>query len=90
VLTFAEIERLLGFPLPAAARLDSAWWRLAGTAGQSAAPSNAWALAGRMATVNLSAGRVVFDVCHAPPPGADVNRRGRSELNSCRTDSTIR
>jgi hypothetical protein len=25
VLTFAEIEGLLGFPLPAAARLDSAW-----------------------------------------------------------------
>jgi hypothetical protein len=26
VLTFAQIEDLLGFPLPDAARLDHAWW----------------------------------------------------------------
>lgn len=61
VLTFSEIEDLLGFKLPETASLDSDWWRIAETAGVSSAQSNAWALAGRTATVNLSARWVVFD-----------------------------
>lgn len=61
VLTFAEIEDLLGFHLPDAARCDAAWWDL-GEASSTASPqSDAWQLANRTAIVNLSAGRVVFD-----------------------------
>jgi hypothetical protein len=60
VLTFSEIEDLLGFPLPEEAGRDSAWWRPSETT-VVAAQSNAWALAGRTATVNLSARCVVFE-----------------------------
>ena len=60
VLRFSEIEDLLGFKLPEAAILHSAWWRIAETAGVPSVQSNAWALAGRTATVNLSARCVVF------------------------------
>ena len=59
VLTFGEIEDLLGFPLPAAARLDAAWWG-GGTADRTA-QSDAWTLAHRTATVNLRARSVVFE-----------------------------
>jgi hypothetical protein len=60
VLTFAEIEDLLGFHLPGAARLDAAWWDT-GTNGVATPQSDAWILANRTATVNLPAQRVVFD-----------------------------
>jgi hypothetical protein len=66
VLRFSEIEDLLGFKLPEAASLDSAWWRIAETAGVSSAQSNAWALSGRTATVNLSARCVVFERTVSP------------------------
>jgi hypothetical protein len=64
VLTFAEIEDLLGFALPGPARLQPEWW---GTVDhpdptvRRAAQSDSWTLAGRTATVNLPAQRVVFD-----------------------------
>src|SRR5689334_4367894 len=60
VLTFGQIEDLLGFPLPPSARSQSAWWD--GDAHGStprSAQADAWALAARTATVNLSAGCVV-------------------------------
>jgi hypothetical protein len=60
VLTFAEIEDLVGFPLPEAARLQQDWW----DGGPSAARSpqvDSWTLASRTATVNLSAQCVVFE-----------------------------
>jgi len=60
VLRFSEIEDLLGFKLPPAS-LDSTWWHIAEIAGVSSAQSNAWALAGRTATANMSARWVVFD-----------------------------
>ncbi len=60
VLTFAEIEDLLGFHLPEAARLDRLWWETAAN-GVRSAQSDAWSLANRTASVSLSAERVVFD-----------------------------
>ena len=60
VLTFAEIEDLLGFPLPETARLQEWWDRTAPVANQSP-QSVAWTLASRTATVNLVARRVLFE-----------------------------
>lgn len=58
VLTFEQIEDLLGFPLPESARHERAWW---GGAGPTGAQSEAWMLAGRTATVNLPARSVLFE-----------------------------
>ena len=38
VLTFVEVEDLIGFPLPAPAREQRAWWRSVGSAAGDAAP----------------------------------------------------
>jgi hypothetical protein len=60
VLTFAEIEDLLGFTLPDLARQREDWW----TSPQSAAAprfADAWILAHRTARPNLHALTVVFD-----------------------------
>jgi hypothetical protein len=59
VLTFAEIEDLLGFSLPPPARFEGSWW-VAPVAGRSA-QSKAWTLAGRTAVASLAAQNVVFD-----------------------------
>lgn len=60
VLTFEQIEDLLGFALPPFARTDQGWW--ATRAASADAPhSAAWTLAGRTATPNLSAGTVLFE-----------------------------
>ncbi len=59
VLTFAEIEDLLGFSLPEAARLDPLWWQT--TLRVRSPQSDAWILANRTASVSFSAQRVVFD-----------------------------
>ncbi len=58
VLTFTEIEDLLGSSLPEAARHDRGWWSAADVASEQ---SNAWMLARRRAAVNFAAERVVFD-----------------------------
>ena len=60
VLTFAEIEDLLGFALPDQARLHLEWWTNAET---NAGPnySDSWRLASRTATPNLLARTVVFE-----------------------------
>ena len=55
VLTFDQIEALLGFALPAAARLERDWW----TGG--AAHGDAWRVARRTATPNLPARYVRFE-----------------------------
>jgi hypothetical protein len=62
VLTFQQIEDLLGFALPAPARVDPEWWtnpapEAAGLAGWS----DAWRLAHRTADPHLRAGNVVFE-----------------------------
>jgi len=61
VLTFAEIEGLVGFHLPDGARLDATWWSSDVATGVSSPQSDAWTLASRTAVVNLPAQRVVFD-----------------------------
>ena len=54
VLTFAEIEDLLGFALPEQARLKREWWT-AVSAAEAAGPnySDSWILASRTAVPNL-------------------------------------
>jgi hypothetical protein len=61
VLTFAEIEDLLGFTLPDQARLHQEWWtdRATNVAGPNY--SDSWILASRTATPNLLAQTVVFE-----------------------------
>ena len=57
VLTFGEIEDLLGFRLPDLARRQREWWTDADVSIQS----DAWKLANRSAVPNLLAQTVVFD-----------------------------
>lgn len=60
VLTFGEIEDLVGFPLPESAR-DAEWWGGTNPDTPRTPQSDAWRLASRTAVVNLPAQRVVFD-----------------------------
>lgn len=60
VLTFKQIEDLLGFPLPALARTRREWWT-SDIDGEHPPQSDAWKLAGRTATPNLSAKTVAFE-----------------------------
>jgi hypothetical protein len=64
VLTFSQIEDLLGFPLPATARVQREWWDEAGPLANRPTQSDAWTLANRAATVNLLAQTVVFEHDH--------------------------
>lgn len=61
VLTFAEIEDLLGFTLPDLARLQPEWWANADAASTPSPQSRSWIQAGRTATPNLGAQTVVFE-----------------------------
>ena len=61
VLTFAQIEDLLGFTLPERARLEQEWWTNAETDIPFWNHPDSWILASRTATPNLSAKIVVFD-----------------------------
>jgi hypothetical protein len=61
VLTFAEIEDLLGFSLPGPARLQQDWWGTTGPIAPRSAQSDSWTLASRTATVNMAAQIVVFE-----------------------------
>ena len=61
VLTFAQIEDLLGFPLPGPARLQAEWWGGTDVSDHPSAQSDSWILARRTATVNLLAQTVVFE-----------------------------
>ena len=58
VLTFQQIEALLGFPLPSVAQSDPSWWTAANTADLRY--QDAWKLADRTAAPNLPARTVVF------------------------------
>lgn len=60
VLTFQEIQDLVGFPLPASARTESDWWNARDAAGQCSGQSDAWTAAHRVAVVNLVGMRVEF------------------------------
>jgi hypothetical protein len=72
VLTFNEIEALIGSPLPDAARRESAWWSTAGASDDSSEQSEAWTLANRRAEVSVAAQRVVFDRDLAPSTRAQA------------------
>jgi hypothetical protein len=61
VLTFAEIEDLLGFTLPDLARLEGKWWADADAGGVPSAQSRSWTQASRTVKPNLLAQTVVFD-----------------------------
>jgi hypothetical protein len=61
VLTFAEIEDLLGFALPDQARLDGGWWTDATRDAAESDYSDSWKLARRTAMPNLLARTVAFE-----------------------------
>jgi hypothetical protein len=59
VLTFSEIEDLLGFALPDRARTDPEWWS---NGGDHPSPQSlTWVKASRRATPNLVARTVAFE-----------------------------
>ena len=61
VLTFAEIEDLLGFTLPDLARLREDWWTSPDPNTAKPRFSDSWILANRTARPNLQALTVVFE-----------------------------
>ena len=61
VLTFAEIEDLLGFALPGQARLHREWWTDAETDVAGSPHSDSWILARRTAVPNMLARTVAFE-----------------------------
>lgn len=61
VLTFGQIEDLLGFQLPAEAWVQREWWDTAPSGEKRSPQSDAWTLAHRTATVNLSAQYATFE-----------------------------
>ena len=61
VLTFAQIEDLLGFTLPDQARLHQEWWTDAEINVAGSNYSDSWILASRTAKPNLLARTVVFE-----------------------------
>lgn len=61
VLTFAQIEDLLGFALPGPAWVEPAWWAVPAQGGVASTQSQSWILARRSATPNLSAETVLFE-----------------------------
>ena len=62
-LTFEEIEKLIGFPLPHAARLHKEWWT---NGAENAAQAGAWTDAGCKAWPNLFARSVSFERAITP------------------------
>ena len=62
VLTFAQIEDILGFSLPVPAWVEREWW--------GCRQSAAWTLAGRRAMVKLAARSVTFEREVAASTGA--------------------
>jgi hypothetical protein len=60
VLTFGQIEDLVGSELPAVARTDMTWWTGDPAAGESR-HAQAWTLAGMTAKPNLYARNVLFE-----------------------------
>lgn len=61
VLTFAQIEDLLGFTLPDRARTDQEWWTVADADMGEARYTHAWTMTRRTARPNLLARNVTFE-----------------------------
>ena len=60
VLTFEQMEALLGFTLPRSARTEPEWWTTTSAVG-ACSHAAAWAGAGRTAVPNLLARIVTFE-----------------------------
>jgi hypothetical protein len=65
-LTFAQIEDVVGFPLPDQARLQREWWTDSRAPDAGSSDADAWRLASRTAVPNLLAPIVTFDRVPAP------------------------
>ena len=61
VLTFGQIESLLGFALPDQARLNQQWWSNAAVTAAGTNYADSWILARRVTTPNLLAQTVAFE-----------------------------
>ena len=61
VLTFGQLEDLLGCALPDSARVEQEWWTSTDRDSEKSSCSNAWILAGRTARPNLLARTVAFE-----------------------------
>ena len=61
VLTFSEIEDLLGFTLPAPARVQQEWWADPDADSTRSAQSRSWTEASRTAKPNFLAQTVAFE-----------------------------
>jgi hypothetical protein len=61
VLTFSQIEDLLGGALPDTARVRHEWWTSTDSVADKSPCSNAWVMAGRTARPNLLASTVAFE-----------------------------
>jgi len=61
VLTFGQLEDLLGSPLPDSARVEQEWWTSPNKDAGKSSCSDAWVLAGRTASPNLMARTVAFE-----------------------------
>ena len=61
LLTFDQIEGLLGFGLPESAWTQQEWWTGTDREGDEPSCSDAWILAGMTARPNLLAQTVVFE-----------------------------
>ena len=61
VLTFSEIEDLLGIALPTPARLQPEWWANPDSDHTPSAQSHSWIQASRTAKANLAAKIVAFE-----------------------------
>ncbi len=61
VLSFEQIESLLGFALPDEARTHNDWWADRETDADAPGHADAWRLAGRTATPNFHARTVSFE-----------------------------
>ncbi len=60
VLTFAQVEDVLGFALPAQARQHPEWWTNDSSDAATPNYSDSWVLADRTAVPNLLAKTVAF------------------------------
>lgn len=66
VLTFTQMEDLLGARLPDPARQEAAWWAEADAQGRPSPQAECWLQAGRSASPRLAASTVAFE--RAPLP----------------------
>ncbi len=69
VLTFGQIEDVLGSALPQLARTYHAWWTTGETEVGGPPHADAWTKAGRTATPNLRAQTVTFERIVTERPG---------------------